>query len=529
MTKNISYAALALFLSIPFTASAQDDVTREDDIEAEVFGPDFDDQASVDLETVDPAEQSVPVADEETESEEPATAVIDTPPLGIEIDPNATPEERLFAEFDRYRKLLSEGILDEADIAAKRIVEMAIKVYGPQSRETANALNNLGIVQHGNGQYNAAIQNFTSSIEIIEQVEDRLNGALVNPLKGLGSAQLSNGRPDQARKTFTRAAHITEVNEGPHNLGQVEILESIAETYIRMGDTKSARNTLDRIHILNVKHFEKDPVGLLPSLMSRADWQHRAGYYSEERTTYRRAIRIIETTAGKNDPLLVEPLRRLGESFYYIDLTISTPEQYSLVSTGELYFKRAARIADKSDDMDWRERNRAALALADYYTFIDSQNRSRSIYRDVWKAMSEDDEKLSLRDEWFSEPKVMRQNTMPPFAGSPPQGGAAPGALATGRIVADYTISRRGRVRDLITEAFPKEFSNMQRMVHRELRNRIYRPRLEDGAPVDAEQLRYEHTFTYLRADLESKRKANGEADAGPADSADDEQEEAED
>ena len=76
---------------------------------------------------------------------------------------------------------------------------MAIKVYGPQSRETANALNNLGIVQHSNGQYDAAIQNFTSSVEIIELVSDRLNDALVNPLKGLGAAQLGNGRPDQAR------------------------------------------------------------------------------------------------------------------------------------------------------------------------------------------------------------------------------------------------------------------------------------------------------------------------------------------
>ena len=71
--------------------------------------------------------------------------------------------------------LINEGALDEADIAAKRIVEMAIQVYGPQSRETASALNNLGIVQHSNGQYDAAIQNFASSVEILESVEDKLN------------------------------------------------------------------------------------------------------------------------------------------------------------------------------------------------------------------------------------------------------------------------------------------------------------------------------------------------------------------
>jgi tetratricopeptide (TPR) repeat protein len=493
MTKNNSYAALALFLLAPVIALAQDEGPVDDAVEAEVFGPDIDDQ-----EIVDPAEQTVPVADVEVENE---------PLRGVEIDPDATDEERLLAEFERYRMLVNEGILDEADIAAKRIVGLAIKVYGAQSRETANALNNLGIVQHGNGQYDAAIQNFTSSVEIIEQVEDRLNGALVNPLKGLGSAQLSNGRPDQARKTFTRAAHITEVNEGPHNLDQVEILESIAETYIRMGETKEARNTLDRIHIINVKHFEKDPVGLLPSLMNRADWQHRAGYYAEERTTYRRAIRIVEPTSGKNDTLLVEPLRRLGESFYFIDLTLSSPQQHGLISTGELYFKRAARIAEKADDMDWRERTTATLALADYYTFIESQNRSRKIYKDVWVMLADDDEKLAQRDAWFSDPQPLRESPMPPFAGRQPSGGTPPGDLGTGRIVIDYTISTRGRVRDLQSEAFPQEFSDMQRMVHREIRNRVYRPRLVDGVPVDSEDLRLEHTFTYLRSDLEELRK----------------------
>ena len=176
---------------LPLVATAQDDETNADEI-------------------VGPLEQSVPVADE-VPPPPPETAV--------------TTEEQLMEEFARYRRLVQEGTFDEADVAAKRIVEMAIRVYGPQSRETASALNNLGIVQHSNGQYDAAIQNFTSSVEIIEIVEDRLNDALVNPLKGLGAAQLGNGRPDLAQKTFTRAAHITHVNEGPHNLDQVEILE----------------------------------------------------------------------------------------------------------------------------------------------------------------------------------------------------------------------------------------------------------------------------------------------------------------
>jgi tetratricopeptide (TPR) repeat protein len=480
MIIKTTYTAFAFLLLSPFFAAAQDEDINDDDI------------------VVDPMEQTVPVADEEVLPE----------PQQDEVS-----EEQLLTEFARYRVLLQQGILDEADIAAKRIVEMTIKVYGPQSRETANALNNLGIVQHGNGQFDAAIQNFTSSIEIIEVVTDRLNYALVNPLKGLGAAQLGNGRPDQARKTFVRATHITQVNEGPHNLGQIEILESIAETYIRMGDTKSARNILDRIHIINVKHFEQDPLGLLPSLMNRADWQHRAGYYSEERTTYRRAIRIIETSSGKNDPMLVEPLRRLGESFYFIDVSMPTPQQQGLVSNGEMYFKRAARIAEKSEDLHWRQRAKAQIVLADYYVYIDSQNRSRKLYKQVWDLLSTDDEHLAQRTAWFNDPSAIRAEILPTVASNAASGNPARDDILSGKIVVDYTVSARGRVRDLRTEAFPPEFTDMQRVVHREIRRRIHRPRVIDGVPVQADDMHFEHDFEYSKADLEALRAAKIKAD----------------
>ena len=112
------------------------------------------------------------------------------------------------------------------------------------------------------------------AIEILEVIEDRLNEQLVNPLKGLAAAQLNNGRPDLATNTLDRATHITHVNEGPHNYDQVEILESLAEANVRLGDIEAARDLLDRIHILNVRHFEDDALGLLPSMMRRTESRH---------------------------------------------------------------------------------------------------------------------------------------------------------------------------------------------------------------------------------------------------------------
>ena len=423
------------------------------------------------------------------------------------IDDGPAAEDRLLREFERYRNLLDEGAIDEADASAKRIVAMAIRIFGPESLQTAKALNNLAIVQSRSGQNDAAIQNFESAIEIIEDVEDRLNAQLLNPLKGLGSAQLNSGRPALAVRTFDRARHITHVNDGPHNIEQVEILESLAESTLRAGDAEGARDVLDRIHVLNVRHFENNVLGLLPSLMRRGDWQHRAGYYNDERATYRRVIRIIEKRLGKDHPSLLPPLQKLGESFYFVDLTDSSPYKAGVAPTGEIYFKRAVRVAESAPDLHWSERVSAELALADYYTYAESYNRARSIYAEMWELLSADEERLRTRARLLEQPYLLVQKPLPSYISSGAAKNARKENLITGTIRVDYTVSPRGRVRNLRTEAKPPEFTDMQRMVHREMRRRVFRPMMANAEPKITGNQVFEHSFYYRQSDLDKLRK----------------------
>ena len=441
-------------------------------------------------------DQTVPVAEETVDAE--------TPPA--EQEELSTSEETLLREFSRFRQLLADENFDAADIAAKRIVQMSIELYGPQSAETAKALNNLAIVQHKNKQYEAAIQNFTSAIEIIEIVEDRLNAGLVNPLKGLGAAQLNSGRPDLASSTFDRARHITHVNEGPHNIEQVEILESLAEANVRLGDIETARDVLDRIHSLNVRHFEDDTLGLLPSLMRRADWQHRAGYYNDERATYRRAVRIVEESAGKKDVRLIDPLLRLGGSFYYYE-PVTDSLQRPVGSSPEVYLKRAVRIAEEVPDYPWLDLAIARLTLADYYVVAESYNRARKIYKEVWESLSTDESRLEMRKELMESPIPVWQEPLPDYTSGASSSGRNSAQLLTGAVSVNYSVSDRGRVRIIKTEAFPGEFTDMQRLVHREIRRRAFRPAMVDGVPVEVGGQVFRHEFFYLESEREEIRK----------------------
>lgn len=438
-------------------------------------------------------EQSVPVAGDQS---------------GATVDAGEHPtEESFLSQYGRFVRLLQDQNFDAADVAAKRVIEMAIRLYGRESQETAKALNNLGVVQNNNRQYEAAMQNFASAVEILEVLEDRLNMQLVNPLKGLGAAQLGAGRPDLAAQTFGRAAHITHVNEGPHNVEQVELLESQAEASVRLGEVETARDLLDRIHILNVRHFADNAIGLLPSLMRRADWQHRAGYYADERATYRRAIRIIEEAAGNDDPRLIDPLVRLAYSLYFYDATSDNSLRTYGATSGETYLKRAERIAERSSGLPWLEVARTKLALADHYVVAESHTRARSVYSEVRELLSGDDDRLEMRRELLERPQPIWEKPLPVATNGARSPNARKSDILSGTVTLTFTVSPRGRPRIEEVATDPPEFVDMQHMVQRELVRRYYRPQFTEEGAVRSSPQTFRHEFKYTRSELESLRK----------------------
>jgi tetratricopeptide (TPR) repeat protein len=482
---------LALFLLLAGSAAL-----RAQEVETEI--PDTESQDELPDDFVQKG-QIVPVAEEGIDEGEEYTV------------PEATTEDQLASEFALFKQLMNDNVYDEADTVAKRVVELAIRTNGPRSNEFAKALTNLAIVQFQTEQFTAAQQNFEAAIEIIEDNEDRLNAQLVNPLKGLGASQLESGRPDLATKTFRRAVHVTHVNEGPHNLDQVELLESIAETFVRMGDVDQAKDAQDTIFALNIHAYELDTPELVPSLLRRAEWQHRSGFIYDERASLRRAIRIIEEHSGKGSLDLVEPLIRLGRSYFYLDSSGAQFSRDSGLSSGEIYFRRAARIASEHPETNWQVVTQATLALGDYYMYNNNPQRGRQAYSDVWEFLSEDDSRLEVRREQLESVVPLKQNKLPLYVSNAEEDSELEGEqpLLQGSISISYRVTTKGRASDIkLIEAQPPEFTKMLSNMHREVRRRIYRPRLEDGAVVSTPDLILVHEFFYRQSDLDAARAA---------------------
>lgn len=422
-----------------------------------------------------------------------------------------TGEERLRRLFVLYMDAVSDRQYDEADSLAKQIVELTIEVHGLDSHESASALTNLAIAQHGIEDYESAILNYEAAIGIIERVEDRLNAGLINPLRGLGAAQLSAGRPDLARDAYDRAIHVSHVNDGPHNLDQVETLQSLAETFLSVGEFNDAIDVQKRIYYLQARNIDAKSMDIIPALRTRAKWQHRVQLYEQERYTLRRIVSIIEDNKGKKSLDLIDPLTDLGRSFLFVSTIDSSYTQPVSVTSGEIYLKRAVRIAEENPEADWHILSDAMLELADYYLLSDRANRGHRVYRDVWELLSEDPARAQGRAEKMEQIVLLHDIDPPRMYGGNPEIPVATTELPgfeTGTAVFEYSVSTRGRTTNIeLVEADPPGLDSMYQTIGRQMRRLVHRPRYADGQAVQTDKVRFSHSFYYREADLPDPRQ----------------------
>jgi hypothetical protein len=279
-----------------------------------------------------------------------------------------------------------------------------------------------------------------------------------------------------------------------------------------MGDLESARDAQDMIYSINVRKYALDTPELVPSLMRRARWQHKAGFISDERVSYRRAIRIIEKNSGRDSLDLVEPLIMLGRSFFYLDMSGQAQFSDSSMSSGEIYFRRAARIAEEHPDTNWQVVVQAQLALGDYYMYSNNSQRGRQVYVDTWNLLSEQEDGLNVRRVQLEQVVPLKQNKLPMYISSDEKteaGDEKDNTLLQGSVSMSYTVSTRGQATDLkMIEAKPPEFERMISIVQREVRRRIYRPRMEDGKVVESPDLILVHKYFYRQSDLDAAQAA---------------------
>lgn len=413
---------------------------------------------------------------------------------------------------ENYEDALASGLYEEAEVAAKARLNQAIRAGQVKELSTAALLSDLADVQRLSRNFDSALQNYELAVEIIEDKRDMLNLALSDPLLGIARTYLASGRPDVALDYLNRTLHVRSVNEGPHSIEQAATLEVLADAYRSLGKPGKATDAADRLYLLYVRKYSLDGLELVPVLLKQGHILGDVGDWRRQRNAYVDAIKIVERAEGDQSANLIRPLVSMGNSHMreYFDIYFKAESeeelpQKKLLTEAETYLESAFELTESLSDVDWRMAQEALLALGDFYTVTEEQSRARVMYRSAWDLLSTDEVKLLERQKHLEQISPLLQPE-PDLSVALPAGTdleKSTESFATGHIISQFTVTRRGKLRDIgLLEISPERNDRIEAEVKHALNRFVYRPRFDRGAAVDTsgQLIRYEYPILEVLA-----------------------------
>jgi len=394
----------------------------------------------------------------------------------------------------RYDEAIDSALYDEAADAAKLYIGGLLSDPNYERLEWGHALQRLGHAQHLSGDYDAAIEQYTLSIEVIESETNRLDPLLIDPLLGLSRTLENSGNSQLAIESYERLLHVQKVNLGLHTLELSEGLNELSEVYFRMGNSERA-NILQHSYV-SVYHsnYPGDNLQNLPALYSRADMLYKTGHLIDAQLSYRRIIWMIERADGLQSLYLLPAIFRLSEIL-----------QNNVIKDGvngpvvaRRYLRRAAYIAEKRDDATNLDRADSYIAMGDHLSIRTGDRRSamRS-YRSAWQQLNADDSLVDERHARFGSPTLL--NDLPQYATPEMRRLITKSHIendtAFGQLIVRYDVDPNGRTLNIdLIEDDPTGFWNSIVVDH--VAQFIFRPAFKDGEPAEFSNRLYEITYS---------------------------------
>lgn len=406
---------------------------------------------------------------------------------GPEIEAYVT---RLEAQLT-LRDRLEHGEYSEAVPVAARLVELTTEEFGEQSTETAVAVSNLAESQRRARLYEDAERNFLASVDLFRQLGGEFSETVITPLVGLGVTYQSMGLHPEAVTALEEARTVSRRIHGLLGVRQVDILNHIASSMASMELFEEAdAQRLAGLRIMERIHGENS-LEILPSLYEHALWLRNGYRFDRERNYYGRAMTIIRNLENNQSPLLVQPLRQIGNSFRVQKL----PEGRGIGS-----LKRALEILEDQPEPDIEQIARVLRDMGDWNVAFSKIGPTGDEYRRAWGLLDELENGAELQRRWFMEPDYVLHE-YPSTRGLADPG--EPGARA-GHVLVTFDVLPSGRTANIrIIESDPPGFKDDSSA--RSIARSRFRPRLVDGELVMSESVARDFTFYYTPRDSESE------------------------
>lgn len=357
-----------------------------------------------------------------------------------------------------------------------------------------------------------AVESYRERIEEMEARHGAYGAGMDEQLLGLATALQRAGAHEEAISEFRRAMLINRVNEGLYSLNQIPMIERMIESQIALNQWEDADDNQQYLYWLHARNYgEKDP-RMLPVINDLSRW-HLQAYVEEKGGTlfehlisatnlYQLAVDIITQNFGANDLRLVEALRGLKATNYYLATYDGEPQPPVVINTsfggGDLDAQRRskldhyrmnsfstgknaiARIVDvyqKNPQSPPAASAKAKVELGDWYMMFNKWHSARETYGEAYRALWDNGATNQEIEDIFGRPAALPALPMLEEDRE---------ALAHSHVTVSYDVTAFGKARNIeILNAYPDDRVSIRSRVRNVLKRAKFRPRFENGEPVE--------------------------------------------
>jgi tetratricopeptide (TPR) repeat protein len=419
-------------------------------------------------------------------------------------------QEEYWAHFDTHD-------WDGAIARAESLVAAARPATDQTALQLSEALSLLGNAQFSAGNLVAAEAAFKEALQLTEKHADRSSGRLIDPLRGMGFTLSAQGKHDKAVPYLDRALLISRRSIGLYDVSQQALLRQLAESLATIGEPVEGEKHMKYMVRMGEHAYGKEDRAMVPLLCLVARWYADVAQMDQARSFYRRALDVAEESAGRNDILVVEPLRGLARTFteeiMLTSMGIDTrkerlaPQPEDLLnevvdpynprfipSEGDRALLRAIKTLEGDPNQPASQLIETLVQLGDWYLLKMQPTRAMPYYTRA----------ASIIDDKQQSPKeVGRAATLLSFPAqvyypSPPlaqRNKLLPAHMLVDRFVqVEFTVEPDGKIKD--PRIVDKDGSERQaRQTLEAIEEARYRPKFVSGKPVQTQAVSYRQIF----------------------------------
>lgn len=356
------------------------------------------------------------------------------------------------------------------------------------------------------------VLDYQSSIAAIEDSEGAFSAALTEELLGLGLALQRNGDHIGALDAFKRGVHLARINEGLYSGRQMALLKGEIASLMAMGDFQQADERQRYLYRVQVKTLSDVTRG--QALIQHAEWQRKAydaGIGEEPvarlirmSSLYRLALTEFARAEGDDSPLLLPALYGMLQAQYMLSGFVGETSSGQFRTGGVFSDEESQKIAYRSQsykqgsaiiraiydvkeaqgDSSPRDTAEMLLMLGDWQLWHGKRGEAMETYAELYRELDADEAAQALRAELFGTPQPL-----PALAGV--RALPEPSAEVGGRLLLEFKVNERGRVVDLARLDDYAVNDEKADDIMRRIRQTPFRPRIDDGMPVETEGLRW--------------------------------------